>query len=98
MDYLKIIQHFENSLKTFGRPTLRTATLSTHPMGENEYPSARLVVLREFDPKDMILTVFTHALSKKVEEINRNPQSTLVWYDPDESAFKFSSLVKEKQK
>lgn len=83
MEFLDIIEYFHKSLKTVGSITQRIASLSTMPLSENDFPASRIVVLREFDAKEMVLTVFTHALSDKVEEIAKNPNSTIVWYDQE---------------
>jgi general stress protein 26 len=84
MDYLDIIEHFDKCLKSENTINKKTAILSTMPQSPENFPASRMIVLREFDVKNMRLTVFTHALSEKVEEISKNPNSTLVWYDSEE--------------
>lgn len=54
----------------------RWAVFST--FGE-QFPKARNIILRDLiDQKKIIF--FTHTLSKKVEEIKSNPNSSLCWY------------------
>ena len=79
-----MVEHFDKCLKSENTINKKTATLSTMPQSSEDFPASRIVVLREFDVKNMRLTVFTHSLSEKVEEISNNPNSTLVWYDHEE--------------
>ena len=44
-------------------------------------PSLRTVVLRDFCPKKFLLTIFTDARSKKVEEFKSNKMGKLLFYD-----------------
>lgn len=54
----------------------RWATFNT--FGE-KYPHSRNVIIREL--KDNNLFFFTHSLSQKVEDIQKNPATSLCWYD-----------------
>lgn len=44
--------------------------------------AARLVVLRDADQSNAALTFFTHAASKKVSELSRDPRAEIVLWDP----------------
>ena len=44
-------------------------------------PSLRTVVLRDFCPKKFLLTIFTDARSKKVEEFKSNKMGKFLFYD-----------------
>ena len=72
LEYL--IDHFTIQIKK--RKGHRWATFNT--FGE-KYPHSRNVIVR--DLKDKNLFFFTHSLSQKVEDIKRNPSTSLCWYD-----------------
>jgi hypothetical protein len=60
------------------------ATLSTV---SDEGPSARTVVLRTFRTinQEMLIRIYTHGLSAKVEQIKKFPKVELCWYLPAKS-------------
>jgi len=69
-----LIDHFTIQLKK--RKGHRWATFNS--FGE-KYPHSRNVIIR--DLKDNTLFFFTHSLSQKVEDIQKNPSTSLCWYD-----------------
>ena len=58
----------------FRTPVLGTAT-------EAGLPSARVVILRGFDPARRVLRIFTDARSGKVADLEREPRAALLFYD-----------------
>lgn len=60
----------------------RYLTMAT--LSKEKAPAQRMVVLREFSKDDVLITVFTDARSKKVEEIKNNDSVSLLFYDPEE--------------
>lgn len=45
-------------------------------------PQARTVVLRDFDSKSLLFTVYTDLRSGKIKDLNINPTAQLLFYDP----------------
>lgn len=86
MEFLEVIEIFENRLNNADlTPTQRTACLATTALKEEDFPPSRMVILREFNPADSSILVYTHTLSNKVQELAANPNSTILWYDPAEN-------------
>mgnify|MGYP001188292291 CR=1 FL=1 len=69
-----LFEHFKIQIKK--RKGHRWATFNT--FGER-YPHSRNIIIRELN--DNSLFFFTHSLSQKVEDINRNSATSLCWYD-----------------
>ena len=93
-DYL---DHFlKNTLKRNG---VRTASLSTFA---TNYPENRTVVVRNFNKTEHTLTLFTHALSNKVEQITKNSNCCLLWYEPKNKIqiqfFASAVIIEEEQR
>lgn len=85
MEYLEVIELLENRLNSLENgKSHRVACLSTMPTNSQEFPASRNVIIREYDPSNSSLLVYTHTLSEKVAQITENPNATIVWYDPVE--------------
>ena len=54
----------------------RWATFNTFG---DKYPHSRNIIVRDF--KENTIFLFTHSLSQKVEDIQKNPATSLCWYD-----------------
>ena len=60
-------------------PSYRYFTLST--INSNNRPDARVVVLRHFDAKEYLFSIYTDARSEKVHSLKSNPVAELLFYD-----------------
>lgn len=58
----------------------RNLVLST--VTEKGIPKSRTVVLRDFDPQRMVLTVYTDRRSQKINELRAQKEASLLFYDP----------------
>lgn len=58
---------------------LRSPVFAT--VDDQGWPQARVVILRDFDPSEMVLRVFTDSRSPKVSQLSSTPQAQLVFYD-----------------
>ena len=74
-----IKKQLEAALKHKKHP-FRFFTLGTLQKGQG--PRLRTVVLRDFDPDQLLFTIFTDTRSKKVQQLKENPNATGLFYDP----------------
>lgn len=74
IDFLEILK--KETLIKKGQRVIALATQS------DDYPKSRNVIIRDFQISENRLRIYTHGLSAKVEELNKNPKCSLLWYHP----------------
>lgn len=50
----------------------------------DHYPQIRTVVLRDFDSKNLVFTIYTDNRTQKIKDLTRQPKAQLLFYHPEE--------------